>query len=41
MMYRTGEEFQDGKTAISIGETIRADLESKGFQIDSKVKAYR
>jgi hypothetical protein len=41
MMYRTGAEFKDGKTAISIGETIRTDLESKGFQADSKVKGYR
>jgi hypothetical protein len=41
MMYRTGEEFKDGQTAISIASTIKADLESKGFQVKTEQKTYR
>jgi hypothetical protein len=40
MMHRTGEEFKDGETAISIAESIKADLESKGFQVKSETKAF-
>lgn len=41
MMHRTGEEFKDGKTALFIGETVKADLEAKGFSVQYAVKAYR
>ena len=41
MLYRTGAEFQDGQTAIAVGEAIKTDLESKGFQVKSETKAYR
>lgn len=40
-MYRTSQEFKDGKNAIAVGEVIRDDLISKGWQVDYQVKPYR
>ena len=41
MMCRTGEEFKDGQTAISIASIIKAALESKGFRVASETTAYK
>ena len=40
-MYRTSQEFKDGKNAIAVGEVIRDDLLSKGWQVDYQIKPYR
>lgn len=40
-MYRTAQEFKDGKNAIVVGEVIRNDLTSKGWQVEYKIKPYR
>lgn len=41
LLYRTEQKFENGTTAINIANIIKTDLESKGFEIKSKTKAYR
>jgi len=41
VMYRTLCEFKNPEDAVSVGDAIKRDLTSKGYQIKSKDKTYQ